>query len=204
MANNYYSQHPEKSHFSDAGLMIALAVCIVTIIKLLMYGFTYVSLAWLALTIVYVAISSATQAKSKVRTAATAAFMVISAVAFVAAFTFDYPIQPKTESNLRAEQDENKQNQQNVEEIPVETPKPVVVETDVVSEDESKFEDVAPNSTPEEYPEVMADQDEEDIEVIDLHADEAAQVEPNSNVQPNAVEHNQEEEAITGFDESFQ
>ena len=115
MANNYYSQHPEKSHFSDAGLMIALAVCIVTIIKLLMYGFTYVSLAWLALTIVYVAISSATQAKSKVRTAATAAFMVISAVAFVAAFTFDYPIQPKTESNLRAEQDENKQNQQNVE-----------------------------------------------------------------------------------------
>ena len=50
----------------------------------------------------------------------------------------------------------------------------------------------------------MADQDEEDIEVIDLHADEAAQVEPNSNVQPNAVEQNQEEEAITGFDESFQ
>lgn len=177
MASSYYKQHPERSPFADAGLVIALAVTIVTVIKLLMYGLTYVSLIWLAVTLLYVAIAAATTGNSKVRHFFTSFYMLFSLVAMVAAFTYDNPIKPKKESDIGKLQEEYFQ-QSSEEEDPViiETPKPVAVETDVVKEDESKFEEVAPLATPEEYPEIATSEDSQEAEVVEMPQDNSPSV----------------------------
>lgn len=177
MASSYYKQHPERSPFADAGLVIALAVTIVTVIKLLMYGLTYVSLIWLAVTLLYVAIAAATAGNSKLRHFFTSFYMLFSLVAMVAAFTYDNPIKPKKESDIGKLQEEYFQ-QSSEEEDPViiETPKPVAVETDVVKEDESKFEEVAPLATPEEYPEIATSEDSQEAEVVEMPQDNSPSV----------------------------
>lgn len=204
MPAKYYQQHPERSQFADAGLMIALAVIVVTAIKLMLYGITVVTLVWLAIALLYMAVAAATRPNSAVRTGVTAFFMVVSVAAVYASFFYDFPIMPKRESNLRADQDETNRQDDN-RKIQVETPTPVPVETDVVSEDASKFEDVAVNERPADYPTVVSTDpdDDEDIELVDLSA--------NSHEDDNSQEVEQtndpqlpEPQPIEQFDEEFQ
>ena len=207
MASKYYQQHPERSGFADAGLMIAFAVIIVTVLKLWMYGITVVTLAWFAVSLVYIAVAAATKPRNPVRTGFTAFFMLLSIVAVYASFQYDYPLSPKRESNIRAEQDEmnNKNDVQN--NVQVETPRPVVVETDVVSEDESKFEEVATNYHNNDYPvedtQEMTQDEEEDIELIDLNEDNNADISSPDINNDRDFEEPVQQQTTEQFDESF-
>ena len=205
MASKYYQQHPERSQFADAGMMIGFAVIVVTAIKLAIYGLTLVTLAWFALAIIYMAVAAATKPRSPFRAGFTAFFMVVSVVAVYASFLYDYPVTPKRESVIKADEEENNNNNKN-RQIKVETPKPVVVETDVVSEDASSFEEVDNSQQPVDYaPEIITqdDADEEDVELIDLSASSASedtQQDVTSSDNPQGVV---EEQNDVQFDESF-
>lgn len=205
MASKYYQQHPERSQFADAGMMIGFAVIVVTAIKLAIYGLTLVTLAWFALAIIYMAVAAATKPRSPFRAGFTAFFMVVSVVAVYASFLYDYPVTPKRESVIKADEEENNNNNKN-RQIKVETPKPVVVETDVVSEDASSFEEVDNSQQPVDYaPEIITqdDADEEDVELIDLSASSASedtQQDVTSSDNPQDVV---EEQNDVQFDESF-
>lgn len=208
MAGKYYQQHPERSHFADAGLMVALAVIVVTVIKLALYGITVVTLAWLAIALIYMLVAAATKPRAALRTGFTAFFMVVSMVAVVASFLYDYPISPKRESNIKAEQEENIKNDNN-RKIKVETPKPVPVETDVVSEDASKFEEVSTSQQPADYDNEIvtnevAEEDDEDIELIDISSKSDMEDHSNENVNSDVSDVILEEQKIEQFDESFQ
>lgn len=205
MASKYYQQHPERSQFADAGMMIGFAVIVVTAIKLAIYGLTLVTLAWFALAIIYMAVAAATKPRSPFRAGFTAFFMVVSVAAVYASFLYDYPVTPKRESVIKADEEENNNKNKN-RQIKVETPKPVVVETDVVSEDASSFEEVDNSQQPVDYaPEIITqdDADEEDVELIDLSASSASEdtqpdVTPSDNPQGVVEEQNDVQ-----FDESF-
>lgn len=205
MASKYYQQHPERSQFADAGMMIGFAVIVVTAIKLAIYGLTLVTLAWFALAIIYMAVAAATKPRSPFRAGFTAFFMVVSVAAVYASFLYDYPVTPKRESVIKADEEENNNNNKN-RQIKVETPKPVVVETDVVSEDASSFEEVDNSQQPVDYaPEIITqdDADEEDVELIDLSASSASedtQQDVASSDNPQGVV---EEQNDVQFDESF-
>ena len=205
MASKYYQQHPERSQFADAGMMIGFAVIVVTAIKLAIYGLTLVTLAWFALAIIYMAVAAATKPRSPFRAGFTAFFMVVSVAAVYASFLYDYPVTPKRESVIKADEEENNNNNKN-RQIKVETPKPVVVETDVVSEDASSFEEVDNSQQPVDYaPEIITqdDADEEDVELIDLSASSASedtQQDVTSSDNPQDVV---EEQNDVQFDESF-
>ena len=203
MASSYYKQHPERSPFADTGLVIALAVTVVTVIKLLMYGLTYVSLIWLAVTIIYVAIAAATAGNSKTRHFFTSFYMFFSLVAMVAAFTFDNPIQPKRESEVGTLQEDYFQQPEEQENpVIIETPKPVAVETDVVTEDASKFEEVAPQTIPEDYPEIANNGDNQDMEVVDMTENNYTPENPTVSAEETPSETKIPEQ--TQFDETFQ
>ena len=178
MATKYYQQHPERSGFADAGLMIAFAVIIVTTLKLWMYGITVVTLAWLAVSLVYIAVAAATKPRNPLRTGFTAFFMVISIVAVYASFQYDYPLSPKRESNIRAEQEEMSNKNDKKDNVQVETPKPVVVETDVVSE-------------------------EDEIELIDLNAENESEISNQENSNEGDIEQSVQQQTTEQFDESF-
>lgn len=205
MASKYYQQHPERSQFADAGMMIGFAVIVVTAIKLAIYGLTLVTLAWFALAIIYMAVAAATKPRSPFRAGFTAFFMVVSVAAVYASFLYDYPVTPKRESVIKADEEENNNKNKN-RQIKVETPKPVVVETDVVSEDASSFEEVDNSQQPVDYaPEIITqdDADEEDVELIDLSASSASedtQQDVTSSDNPQDVV---EEQNDVQFDESF-
>lgn len=205
MASKYYAQHPERSPLADTGMIIALAVTIVTVLKLLMYGITYVSVLWLTITLVYILSTTVTDANSSIRKGMTVFYICVSVIAFFAAFSYDKPIKPKTESNMKADGDDefvtNDEEEQTEEEIKVETPKPVVVETDnIVQEDASTFEEVSPNLPTEEYPTAVLS-DEDDVEVIDLHSDESNSV--GSTTQQD-VQYEPEINGSNEFDDTFQ
>ncbi len=201
MASSYYKQHSERSPFADAGLVVALAVTIVTVIKLLMYGLTYVSLIWLAVTLIYVAIAAATAGNSRIRHFFTSFYMLFSLVAMIAAFTYDNPIQPKKESDIGAIQEEYfQQSEEQEDPVIIETPKPVAVETDVVKEDASKFEEVAPQSVPDVYPEI-SENSSHDVEVVEMPENSYAP-EEQTVIEPQASDNQIQEQSQ--FDESFQ
>ena len=203
MATKYYQQHPERSQFADAGIMIALAVIVVTAIKLALYGFTIVTMVWLAVALIYMAVSASTRPRSPFRIGFTAFFMVLSAVAVYGSFFYDYPIVPKRESNSRAEQDENQIQDKN-RQIKVDTPKPVVVETDVVSDDVVNYEEVSVAQHNDYADANVVPEDDESIELIDLSAnsnDDNTQIDShNNNYSDDVIE----EQVTEQFDESFE
>lgn len=201
MSGEYYKQHPERSGFADTGLVVAVAVIVITALKLVMYGITIVSLSWLLLSILYVGLAAATKADSVFRKGITTFYLAVSALGIFASMYYDNPIVPKKESALQTQQDENQYGSD--AEVKIETPEPVKVETDVVQENMNTYENVSTDEIPVDYPE-MNPQDEDDIEVIDLNeysgdnnADESkSESEYNS---PSLPEQQTEE----GFDESF-
>lgn len=145
MASKYYEQHHDHTPLSDVGLTVALAVTIVTLVKLLMYGLTYVSLVWLFITLLYILTTTISTPHSSVRKFFTVFYLFISFIAIYAAFVYDYPVLPKSESHLKAdiEDEEQQVENDNNSKVIIETPKPVAVETDnIVKEDESTFEEV--------------------------------------------------------------
>ena len=145
MTNNYYEQHHDHTPLSDVCMTVALAVTIVTLIKLLMYGLTYVSLAWLSITLLYVLFTVISNPHSVIRKVFNVSYLFISFIAIYAVFLYDNPILPKSESHLKAdvEDDEIKNDIDNNSEVIIETPKPVAVEIDnIVKEDESTFEEI--------------------------------------------------------------
>lgn len=206
MASKYYQQHPERSQFADAGIMIAFAVIVVTAIKLAIYGLTMVSLAWFAIAVIYMAVAAASKPRSALRAGVTAFFMVLSVGALFASFLYDYPITPKKESVIKADKEENNNNNRN-RQIKVETPKPVAVETDVVSEDASSFEEVEYSQQPVDYtPEIVTqanDDDEEEVEIIDLSAGSASEDILEDRMGNDSPEDILEEHNNDQFDESF-
>ena len=175
MANKYYEQHKDRSPLADVGMTVAMAVTIVTLLKLLMYGLTYVTLAWLIIALLYILVTTASSPLSKTRRVATVFFLFVSLAGLYASFVYDKPVIPKTESNMKESVDEIRINEDNDEvsnsDVIVETPKPVAVETDnIVPEDASTFEEIGSDDTSENYS-VSNVSEDEDVEVIDLHSD---------------------------------
>lgn len=165
MADNYYLIHKDRAPIADSALLIAVAATVISLIKLLMYGFTYVPLIWLIITIMFISLFSATKGNSKLAKAASVVYIIISAIAIYAGFAYDQPLKPKRESNIKTEQEYiNKEDQK--EEVIIDTPKPVQVETtNIVQEDASTFEEVPVNDTGPAY--YDPEKNEEEDGVID-------------------------------------
>ena len=129
--------------------------------------------------------------------------MVLSAVAVYGSFFYDYPIVPKRESNIRAEQDENQIQDKN-RQIKVDTPKPVVVETDVVSDDVVNYEEVSVAQHNDYADANVVPEDDESIELIDLSANSNDDNTQNDSHNNNYSDDVIEEQVTEQFDESFE
>ncbi len=200
MANNYYDQHKERNPLSDVGMTVALAVTVVTLIKLLMYGLTYVSVIWLFITLLYILSTTVSNSWSKVSKFFTISYLLISAFAFYAAFVYDLPVLPKTESHIKADTEGyfNTENDDNSN-VVVETPKPVAVETDnIVPEDESTFEETSNIDNTDNYETNLVSEDDND-EIRELNSDvEIQSMESEVVNEPQNSTNNEDE-----FDETF-
>jgi len=169
MANKYYEQHRERSPLADVGMTVAFSVTVVTLLKLVMYGLTYVSIFWLLIALLYILSTTLSLPNSSTRKALTICFLLVSTVGLYASFFYDKPVLPKTESNIKGTIDDLKLNENNNSDVIIETPKPVVVETDnIVQEDESTFEVTEANDTQDNY-DISTSPTDEDVELIDIN-----------------------------------
>lgn len=88
-------QKKRRNPYADTGLMIAMAMLIVMIIKCFLFGVTWESFLWFALAIGYCVISYLYDSESKVVRHSTTGLIVLSVIAAVAITIIDRKPQPK-------------------------------------------------------------------------------------------------------------
>ncbi len=202
MASDYYEKHSDRSPLADVGMTVALAVTIVTLLKLLMYGLTIVSIGWLLLTLLYVLVTTISKPNSKVRKSVTIFYLLVSCAALYASFIYDNPILPKSESHLKKNNDEFDINEMETnDDVEIITPKPVPVETDnIVQEDESTFEDIGTENMDDNYnAPTMEGNDEDDVSTIPLDEIDVSA----NDYDENGNDNMSDEDKVPEFDDSF-
>lgn len=85
----------KRNPYADCGLLIAISVLIIMIIKCCLFDITWVALLWIILCIVYCFLSYKYDSESKVIKHTTTAFLSISAITFLLFTIFDVKEQPK-------------------------------------------------------------------------------------------------------------
>lgn len=111
--------------YADLGMTIAIAVMLVMLVKSLLFGFTIASIVWIALAIGYMLVSAFCDSHSKTVKTSTSVLLVASVLAIGATLFFDKPTRPK----MVAFQGVKEKDTVSEEEVMVETPPPVVVDT---------------------------------------------------------------------------
>jgi energy-coupling factor transporter transmembrane protein EcfT len=151
-------------------MTVALAVTIITLIKLLMYGLTFVSIIWLFITLLYILSTTFSNPWSNARKFLTVLYLFISVVAFYAAFVYDLPVLPKMESHIKADTDNYFNGDvDNNADVVIETPKPVAVETDnIVPEDATITEEMVSDDDSDNYDTNLISEGDYD-EIIELN-----------------------------------
>lgn len=84
-----------RNPFSDLGLVVAISVCICILTKCLLFGFTWGSIAWLIISLVYFFISWKYPSGERVVKVSTAAYLVLSLIVAVSVVLFDRNTMPK-------------------------------------------------------------------------------------------------------------
>lgn len=88
-------RHPKRHPYADMGMMIAVAVFVIIVVKCLLFGVTWVSIMWLALVLAYFTVSLRHGSHTAMVKHATTAFLLLSVVAVVSIITFDRKARPK-------------------------------------------------------------------------------------------------------------
>lgn len=125
MVKKGINKHSWRLPYADLGMTIAIAVMVVMVVKSLLFGFTIASIIWIVLALVYIVISAIWDSRSKAVKISTTVLLIASLLATGATLYFDKPTRPK----MVAFQGIKEKDTIAEEEVIVETPPPVVVDT---------------------------------------------------------------------------
>ena len=125
MVKKDINKHSWRLPYADLGMTIAIAVMVVMVVKSLLFGFTIASIVWISLAFVYILISVICDSHSKTVKSSTTVLLIASVIAIGATLYFDKPTRPK----MVAFQGIKEKDTIAEEEVLVETPPPVVVDT---------------------------------------------------------------------------
>ena len=124
MVKKDINKHSWRLPYADLGITIAIAVMVVMVVKSLLFGFTIASIVWISLAFVYILISFICDSHSKAVKISTTVLLIASVIAIGATLYFDKPTRPKMVAFQGI-----KEKDTIAEEVVVETPPPVVVDT---------------------------------------------------------------------------
>lgn len=94
----------KRNSYADVGLMIAITVLIVEVIKSLLFEIEWDAI-WIVLAIAYCAVSYKYDSESKTIKNCTTAFLCLSALVFASIIVFDRNVQPKMHAFEGAKKD---------------------------------------------------------------------------------------------------
>lgn len=98
-------QKKGRNPYADTGLMIAVAMLIVMVIKSLIFGVTWESIFWFVIAIAYCVVSYKYDSQSKTIKHTTTGFIVLSIIAAFAIAIIDRKPQPKMHAFEQAAKD---------------------------------------------------------------------------------------------------
>ena len=124
MVKKDINKHSWRLPYADLGITIAIAVMVVMVVKSLLFGFTIASIVWISLAFVYILISFICDSHGKVVKTSTTVLLIASVIAIGVTLYFDKPTRPKMVAFQGI-----KEKDTIAEEVVVETPPPVVVDT---------------------------------------------------------------------------
>lgn len=98
-------QTKRRNPYADTGLMIAVSVIIVMLIKTLLFGATWGSLIWGGFSIIYCFLSYKYNSESKLIKHSTTAFLALSLISFTSILFFDKKARPQMHAFEGAKKD---------------------------------------------------------------------------------------------------
>lgn len=87
--------HSKRAPYADLGLMTAISILIVMLVKSFLFGFTWGAIAGLAVTAAYLIISAVYRSESNIVRHATTAYLILSALSICSVIMFDKNTRPK-------------------------------------------------------------------------------------------------------------
>lgn len=98
-------QNKRRNPYSDVGLMIAVSVFIVMIVKCLLFSVTTISIGWIVLCGIYFFLSYKYNSEDKIIKHSTTAFILLSLLLFVSIIFLDTNVKPKMHAFEGAKKD---------------------------------------------------------------------------------------------------
>ena len=136
-----------RSPLADAGLMLGVSLLVIIMIKSLMFGFTWLGTAWLAVDVVYILLWAKCRRGGRLVKTSTIWFMSFSLIALVLLFAFDEEAKPKMPVFQGTHADtlagSNSLETEVLDDEPITEPEPVVEDSIDVSMDSTSYETVA-------------------------------------------------------------
>ena len=127
----------KRNPYADLGLVVAVAVLVVLLVKSLVFGLSWASLVCLVLTVAYLVVSAENKSDSRLVRHTTSAYMLLIVMFVVATVLFDKNARPKMHAFEGAATDTMPKEEFVVEDrdIPVEIAVADTVETDSLEAD---------------------------------------------------------------------
>lgn len=149
----------QRNPYADLGLVIAVAVFIVVLIKSLIFGLSWASIACFLITIAYFVISAIRKSDDKVVKHSTTAYLLAMLLLVVSLVLFDKNARPKMHAFEGAAVDSVQEEEFVVEdkEIPIEIVQPDTAEVDTLLQDTTTLMDETESAEP------IEDTEKEDV-----------------------------------------
>ena len=149
----------QRNPYADLGLVIAVAVFIVVLIKCLIFGLSWASIACFLITIAYFVISAIRKSDDKVVKHSTTAYLLAMLLLVVSLVLFDKNARPKMHAFEGAAVDSVQEEEFVVEdkEIPIEIVQPDTAEVDTLLQDTTTLMDETESAEP------IEDTEKEDV-----------------------------------------
>ena len=140
----------QRNPYADLGLVIAVAVFIVVLIKCLIFGLSWASIACFLITIAYFVISAIRKSDDKVVKHSTTAYLLAMLLLVVSLVLFDKNARPKMHAFEGAAVDSVQEEEFVVEdkEIPIEIVQPDTAEVDTLLQDTTTLMDETESAEP--------------------------------------------------------
>lgn len=140
----------QRNPYADLGLVIAVAVFIVVLIKCLIFGLSWASIACFLITIAYFVISAIRKSDDKVVKHSTTAYLLAMLLLVVSLVLFDKNARPKMHAFEGAAVDSVQEEEFVVEdkEIPIEIVQPDTAEVDTFLQDTTTLMDETESAEP--------------------------------------------------------
>lgn len=133
-----------RNPYADMGLVIAISVLIIMLVKSLLFGFSWGAIIWLIIVVIYLVLSVKFHSRSKVVKIATTVFLLLSIISVCLVTLFDKNTRPKMPAFQKAEEDTVK-----IEEPVVVEPEPIIPIVDTVVVDTSLTTEISDSSVAE-------------------------------------------------------